>query len=128
MHTLWMREHNRVASQLQLLNSHWDDERLYQVRTIAQTVLNLHQMTREGDSTNSLQESRKILGAEMQHITYNEWLPIVLGNSYVEENNLAPLESGVTNDYDQSTEPSITNAFATAAFRFGHSLVQGQME
>jgi len=98
-----MREHNRVASQLQLMNSHWHDERLYQ-------------------------ESRKILGAEMQHITYNEWLPIVLGNKYVEENNLSPLPSGMTNDYDQSTEPSITNAFATAAFRFGHSLVQGQME
>ena len=76
----------------------------------------------------TLKESRKILGAEMQHITYNEWLPIVLGNKYVEENNLSPLPNGMTNDYDQSTEPSITNAFATAAFRFGHSLVQGQME
>ena len=64
----------------------------------------------------------------MQHITYNEWLPIVLGIRYVDENNLSPLENGVTDDYDQSTEPSITNAFATAAFRFGHSLVQGQME
>ena len=68
------------------------------------------------------------MGAEMQHITYNEWLPIVLGNKYVEENNLSPLESGMTDDYDPGIEPSVTNAFATAAFRFGHSLVQGQME
>lgn len=103
MHTLWLREHNRIASQLQLLNPHWDDERLFQ-------------------------EARRIVIGEMQHITYNEWLPVILGMKYVDDFNMKPTESGYIAQYDSEVNPSVTNAFATAAFRFGHSLVQSQME
>ncbi|KAM4823514.1 lactoperoxidase isoform X2 [Urocitellus parryii] len=53
-HTLFLREHNRLARELKTLNPQWDGEKLYQ-------------------------EARKILGAFMQIITFRDYLPIVLG-------------------------------------------------
>ncbi|ELW72461.1 Peroxidasin-like protein [Tupaia chinensis] len=54
MHTLWLGDHNRVASELSTLNPHWDGDTLYQ-------------------------EARKVVGTQLQHITYSHWLPKVLG-------------------------------------------------
>ena len=64
----------------------------------------------------------------MQHITYNEWLPIVLGNDYMSELDILPVTYGYNTKYDTTVNPTITNVFAAAAFRFGHTLVQGMLE
>ncbi|KYM94403.1 Peroxidasin [Cyphomyrmex costatus] len=96
MHTLWLREHNRIARVLREMNPHWSGEKLYQ-------------------------EARRIVGAEMQHITYRHWLPRIFG--LATEDSLPPYRG-----YDSNVDASISNVFATAALRFGHSLIQPRLE
>lgn len=91
MHTLWFREHNRVARELSALNPHWHGDTLFH-------------------------EARKIVGAELQHITYSHWLPQILG-----ELGLKMLRD--YQGYDPNVNAGILNSFATAAFRFGHTLI-----
>ncbi|XP_011300776.1 chorion peroxidase isoform X2 [Fopius arisanus] len=99
LHVVFLRLHNRVATELAALNSHWSDEKLFQ-------------------------ESRKIVGALMQHVTYREYLPIVLGPEVMKIFDLELLRDGYYNGYDSTTNPNIANSFSAAAYRFGHSLVQ----
>lgn len=91
MHTIWMREHNRVAELLSQLNPEWDEERLYQ-------------------------ETRLVVTAEWQHIVFTEYVPKILGVDAWEA-------AGSYHGYDDTVDVSITNSFATAAFRFGHSQI-----
>lgn len=50
------------------------------------------------------------------------------GREYMEKFELTPKEEGQPTLYNEGINPSITNVFATAAFRFGHSLVGGIMQ
>lgn len=93
MHTIFMREHNRVAGELAAANPGWTDEQLYQ-------------------------RARKVVGATVQSITYNEWLPALLGPS-------APDPS--TFSYDAGANPAMANEFSTALFRLGHTLVSPEL-
>ena len=52
-----------------------------------------------------------LVGAQLQQITYREFLPVVLGKKAL--GNLANKKT----TYDQNVDPSILNEFATVAFR-----------
>ncbi|KAL6441885.1 hypothetical protein ACFW04_002349 [Cataglyphis niger] len=99
LHVVFLRLHNRIATELSALNSHWSDEKLFQ-------------------------ETRRIVGAAIQHITYREFLPIVLGPQVMKIFDLEVLRKGYYEGYDPTVNPTIANSFSTAAYRFGHSLVQ----
>ncbi len=88
MHTLWMREHNRVADNISNNHPRWSDERVFQ-------------------------ESRKQVIAQMQAITYNEFIPKLLGKDKI----------GSYEGYNSRLSPQISNSFTTAAFRLGHTML-----
>ncbi|XP_055926911.1 peroxidase-like [Argiope bruennichi] len=99
MHTLWYREHNRIAEELHTMNPQWSDETLFQ-------------------------EARRILIGELQHITYNEYLPLLLGKEAMDYFQLNIEKNGFYDGYDETIDPSVYNVFGAAAFRFGHSLIK----
>jgi hypothetical protein len=47
MHTLWMRQHNRVARQLADINPHWNDEQLFQVKMEVVTKQHVFEVQRK---------------------------------------------------------------------------------
>ncbi len=63
------------------------------------------------------------MNAEWQHIVYNEFLPVLIGPRFMEVFGLWPLNTGFSRDYRDDFDPRITNEFAVAAFRVGHTLI-----
>jgi len=103
MHTLWVREHNRLCD---ALTNHKD-------------------VTSDWTDDDYFENARRILIAEMQKVVYGEYLPVVMGDDGMKEWDL---ELSRDSKYDSNADPSISNSFATAAYRFGHSMIQGLIE
>lgn len=102
IHAIWHREHNRVANHLRHMNPHWTPDAVYQ-------------------------EARRIVIAEYQHIAYNEWMPIIVGEPFMKSFDISPKRGSYSLDYSHNVNPNVNNEFACSAFRFGHTLVQGTM-
>lgn len=92
VHTLFMREHNRLADQ------------------IAPTITGLTDA--EKDEV-VYQTARKLVGGEIQAITFKEFLPALLGSS-------AP---SISSTYDQNLNAAVLNEFSAALYRVGHTML-----
>jgi len=98
LHNVFLMEHNRIANLMRNLRPAWSDEIIYQ-------------------------ETRRLVIAELQQVTYDQYLPIILGAPTMQQYNL--LLGNEYTAYNPSKDPAIINSFATAAYRFGHSLING---
>lgn len=87
IHTLFAREHNRIVDELPNFLS---EETKFQI-------------------------ARKVVGAQQQYITYNEFLPTM------------GIELSPYQGYKPWVDPSLTNEFATVGYR-AHSMIHGEVE
>jgi peroxidase len=78
----------------------------------------IHQQDPSLISDQIYDRARAIVTAEYQNIVFSEFLPHLVGP------NTIPAYQG----YDASANPQITEEFAGAAFRFGHSIVSDSVE
>ncbi|REL34503.1 peroxidase family protein [Thalassotalea euphylliae] len=92
MHTLWVREHNRIATNMAQANPDASGEQIYQA-------------------------ARRLVIAKIQIITYQEYLPALIGEDAISDYR----------GYNAAVNPGLFNEFAVAAYRYGHSLVNNQL-
>ena len=93
LQTLFVREHNQQVDNLYAANPCLTGDEAYQ-------------------------QARAIVTAEIQHITYDEFLPHLLGEMMI----------GDWQGYDPTVDPRMAIEFAGAAYRFGHSTVSPRTE
>ena len=93
LQTLLAREHNRWVDRLEERNPELTGDELYAA-------------------------ARVRVEAEVQAITYNDFLPKLVGADAI----------AAYSGYDSSIDPDISTEFATAAYRFGHSMLSSSLQ
>jgi len=107
LHTLFLREHNRIAGLVAGRNPTFSDETIFA-------------------------NTRRIVIAEIQSIVFGEFLPLLIGNQNEKHGARGDSSGGQSGagssktSYNPNIDPSIINEFATAAYRFGHTVINGQ--
>ncbi len=91
LQTVFVLEHNYWADRLSVSHPDWDDAKIFSA-------------------------ARSIVEAEIQKITYEQWIPHLIGEAV-----------GADTGYDPTADGRIATEFSTAAFRFGHTMVASQL-
>ena len=113
VHTLFVREHNRLAEDIKTRLEGGDPELV--AKRDAAIAEPGNSVDSEGDFI--YESARKVVGAQIQAITYNEFLPLLLGG------DLDPFGG-----YDDTVNAGLSNEFSTAAFRFGHTMLSPELQ
>lgn len=92
MHTLFVREHNHQADKIRKDHPGFSGEEVFQ-------------------------QARRIVIAQMQVITYREFLPLILGQDALRRYD----------GYKSHVNANIANEFSTGAYRFGHTLLSPKL-
>ncbi|XP_042213090.1 peroxidase-like [Homarus americanus] len=85
-------EHNRLVDALSEINPHFDDSLLYN-------------------------EARRMVIAGYDHITYGEYLPVLMGEAAVKKHSLGPGAEGPAAKFIPEVNPGILTNFALASYR-----------
>lgn len=92
LNTLFVREHNHRADKLAQEHPDWSDDQLYSA-------------------------ARSIVEYELQQITYNEWLPHLIGDAVSEDTG-----------FDDNVSGETLVEFSIAGFRFGQTLLSSSID
>ena len=107
VHTLFVREHNHIADKIGEQFPTLGGNEIYEI-------------------------SRKLVGAEIQAITYNEFLPFLIGKRFTPVKGISTEFGGgfgleAYKGYNSTLNPSVSNEFANAAYRLGHTLLNDKL-
>lgn len=94
LHTLFLRHHNFIARELAKQFPTWNDDELFE-------------------------NARRVNIAHFQKIVYEEYLPAMTSKKL----GPCPSVDGQTNCFDETVKLAVSDVFATAAFRVGHTMV-----
>ncbi|XP_026844579.1 uncharacterized protein LOC6588808 [Drosophila persimilis] len=102
LHRALLQQHNNIGEQLAHINPEWSEEDVFL-------------------------EARRIITATIQHITYNEFLPLVLGQETTAKEGLRLTAEKHSSNYSSSVRGGIYNEFATSAMPAFWSLYPPEM-
>ncbi len=110
VHTLFVREHNRLTDKIARILDRGRGRKSRKLNELFEES----QLNRDDFIYES---ARRLVGAKIQVITYNEFLPLLIGDDTIADYD----------GYDATVNPGIANEFSSAAFRVGHTMLSPQL-